>query len=306
MKKYLILGASGFLGSCVAGRLSEAGYFLRLFDIHFDRARLGDIRGAEFVKGDFNSRNDLLKALDGVDGVLYFVGSSVPVSSKSLMYEVEVVAASTARLMECMIETGCDFIGFPSSGGTVYGDSLLPHLENEQLRPTCQHGFGKLLSEEIIRYTAQSSLIKYQIWRIANPIGDVDSGPKIQGVVDNFVRCALEGEPVQVWGDGSAVRDYIYKDDLSEVLLLLLRGEHKNVTVNIGSGTSCSVVNVIETISKVMGKEVAVDWVDDGYTGPQVSSLNIDLLRELTGWEPVYSLDKAIKMMIGATTGNSR
>jgi UDP-glucose 4-epimerase len=293
--KVLILGANGFLGRHVTIWLSARGYRLRLFDLNFRRkVTLPGHSEVETVEGNFMNPSDVERTLDGVDIVLHFISTTVPASSiNDVVVEIETNITASVKLLELMVEKNVRFIGFPSSGGTVYGDSRIDHHEGESLRPSCPYGLGKALLEDIVRFYSEYRSINYQIWRISNPYGDTTKVHRVQGVIDAFLQKVEEGEHLSLWGDGSAVRDFIFIDDVVAAIGAMLEKGVKNEVVNIGSGRGYSIREVLEVMRVVVGREFSVD-VTDGYAGVSRAVLDIDKIKRLTGWRPSHSLEEGI------------
>jgi len=293
--KVLILGANGFLGRYVARWLSSRRYPLRLFDLAFRRQLAFDCHsGVETVEGNFMNPADVARALEGVNMVLHFISTTVPASSiNNLMAEVETNVTSSAKLLDLMAEMGIRFIGFPSSGGTVYGAGNDDHREEDNLRPSCPYGLGKAVIEELIRFYRDYRGIRYQVWRISNAYGDTTRLHRMQGVIDAFLQKVSAGERLSLWGDGSAVRDFIFIEDLTAAIGAMIESGVEDEVVNIGSGVGSSICQVLQVIRAVVGRDVTIDTAKD-YPGVPRAVLNIDKIRRLTGWTPSYSLEAGI------------
>jgi UDP-glucose 4-epimerase len=293
--KVLILGANGFMGSHVTSWLAAEGYSLRLFDLAFHKPlRLTTDGEVELVEGNFMNPADVSRALEGVDIVLHFISTTVPATSiNNLMVEVETNVTATAKLLDLMAEKNVRFIGLPSSGGTIYGDSSDDHREEDNVRPSCPYGLGKVLIENLIRFYRDYRDINFQIWRITNPYGDTVRLHKMQGVIDAFLQKLEAGEPLSLWGDGSEVRDFIFIDDLVAAIGTMIESGVKDEVVNIGSGVGSSIRQVVEVIRDVVGHDFSVDTVDS-YAGIKRAVLNIEKINRLTGWQPSYTLEAGI------------
>jgi len=292
--KILVLGANGFLGSHVSAWLAAKGYRLRLFDLRFLRAMPWRSKQVETIEGNFMNASDLTAALDGVEVVLHFISTTVPASSiDNVSFEVESNVSACARLLELMVKKGVRFIGLPSSGGTVYGDGESDHKEDEPLKPSCPYALGKVMEETLIRFFSDNRNVNYQIWRISNPYGDATKLHRMQGVIDVFLQKIATGEEINIWGDGSAVRDFIFIDDVVEAVGRLIHLGVKNEIVNIGSGAGITVRDVLEVIKKTVGREFTIRRTNR-YAGVTRSVLNIHKLQKLADWRPGYSLRQGI------------
>jgi UDP-glucose 4-epimerase len=295
-RRVLVLGGGGFLGGHLARWLAVRGHCVRIFDLRLpDGFSSTEGPPIELVEGNFFNAAALAAALDGgIDLVLHFISTTVPASSiDNVLVEIESNVAATARLLDLMARRGIQRIGFPSSGGTVYGAGPEAHVEHEPPRPTCPHGLGKLLIESMLRFYHERRGIEYQIWRIANPYGDGSKLHTAQGAIDAFLHRVRVDEPISIWGDGSAVRDFVFADDVAAAIGLLLEGDAWGETVNVGSGHGTSIAEVVGIIESVVDRRVQVHRVE-GYTGPPCAVLDSSKLRRLTGWAPAYDLPSGI------------
>ena len=289
--RILVLGGGGFLGSQAARWLAAHGHRVRSFDLRPPRVAA---EGIEFVEGNFLNPSDVNAALADIDTVLHFISTTVPATSiDNVPLEIESNVAATVRLLDLMAKRGIRRLGFPSSGGTVYGESAAPHREDEPPRPTCPYGLGKVLIESLLRYYREQRGIDYQIWRIANPYGDPARLHTAQGVVDAFLHRVRDGQPLSIWGEGSAVRDFVFADDVGAAIGLLCESPAWNEIVNVGSGRGTSIAEVVEIVRGVVGRPVQVNRVE-GYTGPTQAVLDSSKLQKLTGWRPAWALQDGI------------
>jgi UDP-glucose 4-epimerase len=294
LSRALILGGGGFLGGEVARWLAARGTRLRIFDLRLPQVLKLSGPGVDYVEGNFLNGKDLDAALDGVDQVLHFISTTVPASSMAnVPMEIDTNLSGTVRLLDLMVKRGVRRIGFPSSGGTVYGASEVAHREDEAPRPTCPYGLGKVLIENVLRYYLEQHGIEFQIWRLANPYGDAAKVHLAQGAVDAFLQRVHAGQPLSIWGEGSAVRDFVFADDVAAAVGLLLEKGAWNQVVNIGGGVGASILEVVEIVSEVAGVPVQVNRLG-GYTGPARAVLDSGKLRALTGWAPVWDLRAGI------------
>jgi len=296
--RVLILGAGGFLGSQLAHRWSEEGIVLRLFDrlyhqdFHFPEGEV------EIVTGDVMDRKALGRALQGVSKVYYFMSLTVPSLSKnSVTFEVETSIRALTTVLEMMVANQVPEIFFPSSGGTIYqpGDERNPYKEEDPLGPECSYGLAKMLSEDIIRFFAKNHGLKYLIARISNPYGNLHGMYKKQGIIDVLLNRINRGESIELWGDGTQVRDFIYIDDLIQALWQL---DQKNIcqeTLNIGSGSGVSINSILESICKVTGYTGEIIRNPAEYSGVAYSVLDISKLKNLIAWQPSHDIDSGIK-----------
>jgi len=184
---------------------------------------------------------------------------------------------------------------FLSSGGTVYGPAPgRPSVEDDDCRPISWYGRAKVAAEEIIRQHTASSGLACAILRITNPYGYPIPKSRAQGIIPHAVRCAAEKQPLTLYGDGSARKDFLYYTDflaaLNQVVARRLTG-----TFNIAAGESHSLNEVIAIVEKHAGLPVLLHrqpvrtW--------DVLDCRLDNRRfcAATGWRPLVSLSEGIR-----------
>ena len=295
----LVLGAGGFLGSQAALWLARTGSRLRLFDLSVESipAEARDAPGAEVVHGNLLDEALVASALEGVDCVLHFVSATVPATSVAQVdLELRANVAPTVRLLEAMRSAGTPLVVFPSSGGTVYGDEApdAGFSETSPVRPAGSYGLGKLLIEEILSFYAQSGGPHCLVLRIANAYGPSVHGHSRQGVINAFLDCVRAGEALRIWGDGSAVRDYVHAEDVVSAISALVRSGARDEVFNVGSGIGHSVRDLLGMIRRVTGREPAIEEAGGEWAGVRRSVLDVSKLRARTGWRPRIGLEDGI------------
>lgn len=296
--RILIRGASGFLGRHLSRRLVAGGEAVRL---HVRRAgRLpGDLAGhplVEVIEGDVQDERIVRASLKDVAQVIDFIGTTLPASpNANFTSEVDLTLRPLGILLDSMEDAGVPRIVFPSSGGTVYGrtDGSVV-AEDAPVRPESYYGLGKALAEEMIRFRARRRAFEYLILRISNPFGREASTTLRQGAVDVFLECALSGSAVDIWGDGSQRRDYIFIDDVVRAIETLVTSNAWNETFNVGTGVGSSLMDVLQIVEDVTGKRLERRKRSDVYAGVPSNVLDPAKLRALTGWSPRYDLRSGI------------
>ena len=133
--------------------------------------------------------------------------------------------------------------------------------------------------EHYIRLYANLYQIDYLILRLSNPFG-LHHRSETQGVINIAIRKALKGETFVVWGDGSQAKDYLFAEDIAQAMLQLIRADVKNQTINIGSGQTLSLVQIIALVKQKV-PHFQVEFVDAMPTDVQQVSLDISKLKSL-------------------------
>jgi UDP-glucose 4-epimerase len=243
-------------------------------------ARVERITGKKLglVRGDVRDRAALVSALreSGASAVIHFAGlKAVGESVEKPIFYYDNNVVGTLRLLEAMDECGVKTLVF-SSSATVYGDpQCLPLTEDHPLSATNPYGRSKLIIEEILRDVYLSDPAwRFGLLRYFNPVGAHVSGligEDPQGIPNNllpFVAQVAVGrrEFLNVWGDdyptpdGTGVRDYIHVVDLAlghiKALERLQGTASECLTVNLGTGTGYSVLDMVRAFEQASGKPV--------------------------------------------------
>ncbi len=295
----LVLGAGGFLGSHVARWLARGGARARLLDLSIASIP-HDVRsapGIEIVQGNLLDVAVLRAALRGVARVFHFVSATVPSTSiDDVELELRANVEPTLCVLRTMREVGTPLIVFPSSGGTVYGDDApeIGFSESSPLRPRGSYGLGKALIEELLQFHARGDGPSCLVLRISNAYGPSVRAHLRQGVVQAFLDRVRSGEPVRIWGDGEAVRDFVHVDDVIAALGTLLAQGATHDVFNVASGRGVSVRDLLGVIERTTGRPAVIERVTGEYAGVRRNLLDVSKLQARTGWTPEVDLVRGI------------
>jgi UDP-glucose 4-epimerase len=186
-----------------------------------------------------------------------------------------------------------------SSGGTVYGPSAtLPISEKHPTRPISYFGRRHLIIEECLRRQHQVCGLDYTILRVANAYGEGQPVDRPQGVIAVFLDRILKDEILDVWGDGSAVRDYIYAGDVARAAARAARSRHEEKTFNIGTGTGMSLSQVIDQLSDATGCLPSVRFLSDKVYNVPANILDPSLAGNVLGWAPTVTFSDGVARLV--------
>jgi UDP-glucose 4-epimerase len=299
MASHLVLGGAGFIGSHLAEALSQAGHRVKVFDRpHLDRLPLFSRRpGFEVFAGDFLNPQALSPALRGTEVVFHLVSTTLPkTSNDNPIYDVETNVLGTLRLVELCRQHGVRKIVFVSSGGTVYGiPRSIPIDEGHPTQPTCSYGIHKLVIEKYLHLSRMLHGIDYCILRPANLYGPRQRLDIAQGAVAVFLDRALRRESVQIWGDGSVVRDYVYVNDAVDAFLKAAAYAGEEKIFNIGSGAGVSLNQLVSEIQTLVGHPLAVEYLAARNLDVPVNILDCSLARRHLGWSATTPLAEGLR-----------
>ena len=248
-KSVLIIGGNGFIGSNLSRHLADRGWKVTSFDIVMPPVT--DPR-VEYIMGDFFDDNVLANAIKGKE-IIYHALSTVNPGNSNEKYMMGYGRdfIQTIKLFDMLKEQNAKLI-FLSSGGTVYGvQEEQPIKESASARPINHYGNVKLCIENTLRVFDIQAKSKMMIARISNPYGPGQDHNKGVGFIDAVIRKTLEGEPVEVWGDGEIIRDYIYIEDVCKMLGNLAEYEGEETVFNVSSATGTSQNEIINIVKEI-------------------------------------------------------
>lgn len=301
--KCLVLGGSGFLGSHLVDGLLDAGHDVRVFDRAPAVIRAPSPRANfEFVEGDFLHPTALAAALEGCATCFHLVTSTGPRSSNANpASDIEENLVGTLRFLELARKAGVRKIIFSSSGGTVYGTpTLFPISETHPTDPLCSYGIAKLAIEKYLALFHRLYGLDYTILRIANPYGARARINGTMGVIETFAWQALNGDPIDVWGDGTVVRDFVYVTDVVAALLAAMTPHTNGQIFNIGSGAGLSLNELIARLENAVGRPISRHHRPARAFDTPANILDIQRATRVMEWHPKIALDDGIGRVIAA------
>lgn len=277
MKKALITGGAGFIGSHLVDRLISDGWYVRILD-NFSSGRFENIKHhgsnlkVEVLRGDLKVPGEAGEAVRGVDVVFHYAANPevrVGTTNPEVHFNENVVA--TFNLIEAMRKNYVRELVFASSS-SVYGEpEAIPVDEEAPVRPVSVYGASKAACENMIYAYSKLYGIRAVILRYANVVGT----RLRHGVVYDFiVKLRRDPKELEILGDGTQVRSYIYVDDAVEATMVAYNNAGRHFDIyNIGSEDWIAVDTVAKIVVEAMGltgvkfvhKPVAhgVGWLGD-------------------------------------------
>lgn len=292
----LVLGGRGFVGSHLVDGLLAAGYRVR----SFGRLHTGHHEprpGLEYFDGNFENLDDVRSALEGCDVCYHLISTTLPKSSNGdPCYDIESNLIGTVRLLDCAVSKGVKKIIFTSSGGTVYGNPrYTPIPESHPTDPICSYGITKLAVEKYLEMFRTLHGLEYQVLRLANPYGERQLTHGSQGVIAIFLGKILRGESVEIWGDGSSIRDYLHISDVTRALIRSIEpGLTEERVLNIGSGIGVSVNELLEMIEAVTGRTSDKKYLPGRVFDVPSNVLDISAAYRCFNWSPQVGFTEGI------------
>jgi UDP-glucose 4-epimerase len=298
VRKSLVVGAGGFLGTNLSLRLLAMGQEVRAFG---RRSRVWNAPYAiEWIDADLADVDALRRAVRGVDTVYHLISTTVPSAARaSPLQDVMGNLVATIRLLDECVEAGISRVVFTSSGGTVYGQvKSTPIFESAETNPISSYGVGKLAIEKYLNLYRHLGMIAPISLRIANPYGPFQLASHNQGAIAVFSRRALRHEPIEIWGDGSVVRDYLFIDDVIDALISAADFVGEESVFNIGSGIGRSLLDIVQSIEEQLGRHVEVVHKPGRAVDVPVNVLDVSRAARALQWAPKTSFQNGLSRTI--------
>ena len=305
MKTALVCGAGGFIGSHLARELKRRGWWVRGADRK--RPEFSPTAADDFLLGDLRERENCARALalpgGGAPDAVFQLAAEMGGMGFIHRAAAEIMHDSVLINANMCHEAAARGVGryFFSSSVCVYHDMRPgdPQLDEDGAYPAApdnDYGWEKLYSERMAFAHARASGMKVRVARFQNcygPEGTWRGGrEKAPAALSRKVAEAPDGGAVEIWGDGEAVRNFIYVDDLVEGILALMASDLDFKPANIGTQEYVTVRELLATIAGVAGKRIEAKPVP-GPVG--VASRNFSTARiRSTGWAPRFTLRDGI------------
>jgi len=298
--KFLITGGAGFLGAALANRLARSGHSVRVLDdlTTGDPGRLA--RSVLFTRGDVADVPKLWTLLQDVDCVYHLAARvSVP---ESILYPREYNAVNvggTVAVMEAIRDAGVKRVVLTSSGA-IYGvQAQQPVHEDLPPNPDSPYAVSKLAAEHYVRTIGALWNIETVCLRIFNTYGPGQPLPPAHApVIPQFIRQALSGGSIVVFGEGGQTRDFVYIDDVIDALeAAALARQIDREVINIGSGAESSINHVLDLIGQITHQPITPLRNASG-GGVKRLWANIGKAQALLGYVPRVSLEEGLRSTI--------
>jgi UDP-arabinose 4-epimerase len=317
MKKILVTGGAGFVGSHACKALARAGYL----PLTFDNLERGHdchdwaVKWGPLERGDLREQKNLRRVLEAERpwAVMHFaayacVGESMLEPLK--YYDTNV--GGTANLLSACVAVGCENFVFSSSCATYGVPSSLPLREDDVQEPVNPHGYTKLVVERMLRDAEFAHGIRHVILRYfnaagADPDGELGEFHEPETHLIPLVLFAAMGRrpSIKVFGndystaDGTCVRDYVHVSDLADAHVAaidwLAAGKPSN-SFNLGNGQGFSVAEVIRTAEKVAGRAIKAEMCPRRAGDPPTLISDSTKAHQLLDWSPKFpALDQQIR-----------
>ena len=298
MKKYVITGGAGFIGSHIAEHLSNQGHQVTILD----SLRTGfehnlDGLNVDFVKGDIRDENLVNELVNGASGIFHLAALvSVPESLLKIKECIEINTIGTINILEAAKKNADCKVVLSTSAANYGNNPVLPKVETMFPEPMTPYAITKLDGEYYLKmyldqYQVPTASLRY--FNVFGPRQNPESA--YAAAVPIFINKALQNEPITIYGDGLQTRDFIYVKDV--VKANILASQKGNETYNVALGHSTSVLELAEKIIKITNSKSQIKFLEERPGDIKHSKANPEKFNQL-GFKPEYTIDKALEETI--------
>ncbi|MHB8492345.1 MAG: NAD-dependent epimerase/dehydratase family protein [Solirubrobacteraceae bacterium] len=296
VRRVVVTGGAGFIGSHVADALLERGCRVLVIDDLSSGSRQNVPAAAEFEQIDIVDEAAVARVFASFQptAVCHLAAqASVTVSLRMPDHDLRVNVQGTFNILQAAKELRAP-VAFASTGGALYGDDApLPSPETTWAEPLAPYGASKQAAEAYVATWGRLHGIPNVVLRLGNVYGPRQSPHGEAGVVAIFSDRLSQGQAPVVYGDGRQTRDYIYVSDVASAFVLALEGA-KAGTFNVGSGLESSVLDLLEVLGRLAPSPVEPTFEPLRPGELKRSALDSMRLRTTFGWEPKVGLEEGL------------
>ena len=296
----LVLGGDGFIGSYIVEQLLAQKHQVTVYKrTNTLLKNLDHIKdNINFIYGDFRTENNFTSLLRDIDWVFHVLCTTLPANENAIS-DIEENVIPTLRFLEACRAVDVQKIIFVSSGGTVYGLSEENCMSEDHLTdPICAYGVQKLMIEKYLNLFQHLYGLNYAVMRVANPYGERQNPIKPQGAIAAFIARAISGQKIEIWGDGSVVRDFLYVSDVAKAAVKIAEYMGQERIFNIGSGVGYSLNAVIDCIENIIGEQVNKNIRPERKQDVPFNVLDISKAETCLGWKPEVTIEAGIERVV--------
>lgn len=306
--KILITGVAGFIGSNLAKtHLSQGDAVYGVDNFSTGQARnIENLEGLEFIEGSVSESIGLLPKQ--VDVVYHFASPASPEKYMAqALNTMEVNTTGTLKLLEYASINGARLIF--ASTSEIYGDPLVsPQQESywgnvNPIGPRSVYDEAKRFGETLVTHFQREKLANAGIVRIFNTYGP-NMDPYDGRVVSNFIRQALQGKPLTIYGSGEQTRSFCYIDDLVRGIMAMARSSQPG-PINLGNPEERTLLNLAELVLEITDSSSTLEFFELPEDDPKQRCPDITKAKSLLSWEPSVDISTGIKKTADWISKNS-
>ncbi len=303
-KTILVTGGAGFLGSNLTGRLLELGSKVICFD-NLSTGKKENIADYSsnpnfaFISGDANNLGDLAKVFDGrrIDYVFHYAAKVGVLRTVEQPLDVMRDIDGIRNILELSRQHKVSKVVY-SSSSEVYGEPVeFPERENGHLNPKMPYAVVKLVGEKYFELYHQVYGLKTCALRFFNIYGPRQDSSGYGFVVGIFIKQALAGGPLTVFGEGTQTRDFVFvEDNVSASIIALLSEKTNGEVINIGTGRPMTVLDLAESVIRVHGSDkVEIKFLPERSSGEIKHRFpDVGKMKKLLGYRPKHTIETGL------------
>jgi UDP-glucose 4-epimerase len=294
----VVLGGGGFLGTNLCRRLVATGARVRAFGR--SRAFADNLAGVDWHEGELEDAAAVAATIESCDVVYHLIHANTPYSANlDMAGDLRRSVIPSLALLDACRKANVARVVFVSSGGTLYGAATeIPTPETAPTDPITAYAIGKLMIEKYLGLYERLYGLSFRVLRVANPFGPFQLATKGQGLIAMLLSRVMQGQPAEIWGDGSVVRDYVFIDDVVDAMQAAASDRSDGRVFNVGSGRGRSIRDIIAAIEAQLGEKLTIDWKPGRPIDIPVSILSIAHAKEVLGWTPRTRFEDGLEQTI--------
>jgi UDP-glucose 4-epimerase len=236
------------------------------------------------------------------DYLFHLASTTIPSTSNSdVVYDIDSNVSATIKMLTAAAATSIQRIVFISSGGAVYGTpQRLPISETHPTDPICSYGIHKLAIEKYLHLFRTTYGLGSVTLRVSNIYGESQDSHSGLGAIAHFTNSAVNGDPIEIWGDGTITRDYIHVDDVVMAVLKSVLYRGPETVLNIGTGRGTSLNEIVGMIEAQLESRVRIVYRPARNFDVQDNLLDASRAARELSWSPTISLESGVDRMIRA------
>ena len=297
-QKVLVTGGSGMIGRSLVNLLLKRGAIVTIADL----TKPVDLpEGVEFTQVDLRFFDNCLDICKGKDYVFHLAGvkgSPKMCIEQPVDFMVPMLQFNT-NMTQAAFESNVKWYLYTSSVGVYSPAEVFYEWSVWKTFPSPNDkyaGWAKRIGElQTETYSKQYGWDRISIVRPANVYGPYDNfNPNNAMVVPSLIRKAQESDVLEVFGDGSPIRDFIYADDVAKGMLHVVENKITE-PINLGSGGGYTIKNLVDLVLKYSGRDIPVKWLTDAPSGDSKRLMSVDRMKKY-GLDTTVSLEEGIKL----------
>jgi len=300
----LVTGAGGFIGHHLVARLKNEGYWVRGVDLK--EPEYEPSAADEFEVLDLREFANCMRAAQGIQrvynlaadmgGIGYITANHADISRNNTLINAHMLEASRQNRVERFLfsSSACVYAGYKQKDANV---EPLKEEDAYPADPEPGYGWEKLYAEQLCAYYRTDHKLETRVVRFHNvygPKGTYEGGKeKAPAAISRKVALAVDGDVIEIWGDGEQTRSFMYVDDCVEGLLRIMASDHHE-PLNLGTDELVTINGLVDIISRIAGKTLRKQHDLSKPQGVRGRNSNNNRLRQVLGWEPSITLAQGL------------